>query len=161
MNFTKGKHYFHQNFYVYLSTSLIEMTVNERKFCLLKRILLRLPLLYPSFQLSYWIYVNLESNWHSQNKYENIYELLSCFCSRQMSPFENSPSIRLLIAFHSRVSKLKNRTMLCVSGVLEHWIFLRNLSLILSQFIYNKTCVQKLKRKLKKEINIANKYILN
>ena len=51
--------------------------------------------------------------------------------------------------------------MLCVSGVLEHWIFLRNLSLILSQFIDNKTRVQKLKRKLKKEINIANKYILN
>ena len=161
MNLTKGKHDFHQNFYAGFLTSLTEMTVNERKFCLLKRILMRLPLLYPSFQLSYWIYVNLESNWRSHNKYENIYELLSCFCSRQISSFENLPSIRLLIAFHSRVSKLKNRTMLCVSGVLEHWIFLRNLSLILSQFICNKTCVQKLKRKLKKEIYIANKYILN
>ena len=38
---------------------------------------------------------------------------------------------------------------------------LRNLSLILSQFICNKTCVQKLKRKLKKEIYIADKCILN
>ena len=42
---------------------------------------------------------------------------------------------------------------------LEHWIFLRNLSLILCQFIYNKTCVQKLKRKLKKEINNAKKSV--